>query len=36
MRGLGWVRTLAGLESLLGLGFLSLFFLTYFGRIFEG
>lgn len=36
LRGLGWVRTLAGFESLVGFYLLALWALTYFGRLFDG
>lgn len=35
LRATGWVRTLAGLQSLISVYLMSLWILTYFGRLFE-
>jgi hypothetical protein len=35
MRSLGWVRVIAGMQSLLSLYLLAIWLLTYFGRPFE-
>jgi uncharacterized protein YjbI with pentapeptide repeats len=35
LRATGWVRTLSGLQSLISIYLLSLWVLTYFGRLFE-
>src|SRR5262249_25021654 len=35
LRATGWVRTLSGIQSLLSVYLLALWFLTYFGRPFE-
>lgn len=35
LRATGWVRTLSGLQSLISIYLLSLWILTYFGRLFE-
>jgi hypothetical protein len=35
LRATGWVRTVAGFQSLLSVYLLALWVLTYFGRLFE-
>jgi hypothetical protein len=35
LRATGWVRTVAGIQSLLSVYLLALWVLTYFGRPFE-
>jgi hypothetical protein len=35
LRATGWVRTVSGLQSLISIYLLSLWILTYFGRLFE-